>query len=673
MRLGLTVAVLLLLPITILGQTWSQNTAPFPFIINGDTLPAPLTGGLNRPDFRFLDWNGDGWDDIFLNDGDGRLQFWERFPDFESQSYSLNDRSFQGLQIGAWFVFFDFDADGDTDMLSQTPGTSNLSYLENIDGVFTLVSSILLDAAGDPVNGGLVVVPAITDINGDGLIDFFVGDIGGHLTYYKGIETEGNVPLFELVTTVFEGIEIIWTPRHGANSVEFFDLDADGDQDLLWGDFYQPGLFYLENFGTSSVPDFNQSLMITDFLQTAGALTAGYNAPRISDCDGDGDGDLTVGVLSGAYGQDLVNNLLYFENTGDAVNWSFSLVTRNYLPGMDFLSRTHPAFADIDWDGDNDLFVGNKYNPANPDWSGQIIYFQNTGSISEPVYTLIDSALFGGALGTSLAPAFADLDADGDLDALIGEFNGRLIELENIGSANAPLWQNTGFFMDMDLSGDAAPAFGDIDGDLDIDLLVGDKNGVISVYENIAGSGMPSVFTLTQEISLETQAVPAIAENGVVYIGTESGNIWRWAILAGGMPELLGIPYSGRFASPAVASTVNALLVGVEAGGLMYLEEIENVGIYVESESGQRGRGEMSVYPNPANPDFMIDINVRQIGPVSIDVFNVLGCRIEILWDGILNPGTYRFHPQKVLPSGLYFIRRTDSEGSRMLKVTIVK
>ena len=43
--------------------------------VNGQIMP--LTGGLNRPEPQFLDWNGDGILDCFINDRDGRLQYWE--------------------------------------------------------------------------------------------------------------------------------------------------------------------------------------------------------------------------------------------------------------------------------------------------------------------------------------------------------------------------------------------------------------------------------------------------------------------------------------------------------------------------------------------------------------------------------------------------------------------
>ena len=47
---------------------------PMTIKINGESMQ--LTGGLNRPEPQFIDWNNDGILDCFINDRDGRLQYW---------------------------------------------------------------------------------------------------------------------------------------------------------------------------------------------------------------------------------------------------------------------------------------------------------------------------------------------------------------------------------------------------------------------------------------------------------------------------------------------------------------------------------------------------------------------------------------------------------------------
>ena len=191
--------------------------------INGQIMP--LTGGLNRPEPQFLDWNGDGILDCFINDRDGRLQYWEGLVDWQFGDrpiFMLVTKFFQDLLVGIWFNFNDFDNDGDYDLLSHTPGTDNVSYYDNVNGTLQLVNSQLHTPSGFPVYGGQIVIPTVADIDADGHLDYFVGDISGRLAYYAGQGNANTGPQFEFVSDYFENIQIVWTPgRHGANSISF--------------------------------------------------------------------------------------------------------------------------------------------------------------------------------------------------------------------------------------------------------------------------------------------------------------------------------------------------------------------------------------------------------------------------------------------------------------------
>src|SRR3954452_14492084 len=91
------------------------------------------------------------------------------------------------------------------------------------------------------------------------------------------------------------------------------------------------------------------------------------------------------------------------------------------------------SFADLDGDGDLDAVVG--------DFTGALRYFENTGSAIAPVFTQqtgVANPFNGVDVGGYSTPSFADLDGDGDLDAVVGEFGGTLRYFENTGSATAP-------------------------------------------------------------------------------------------------------------------------------------------------------------------------------------------------------------------------------------------
>ncbi len=236
-----------------------------------------------------------------------------------------------------------------------------------------------------------------------------------------------------------------------------------------------------------------------------------YSAPVIADLDGDGDLDVAVGENDGT-----VN---YFLNTGSASAPVFAQQNgaANPFNGIDVGVNATLGLADLDGDGDLDAVMGSN--------AGTLRYFENTGSASAASFTertgILNpfDAIVPGHRGT---PTFGDLDGDGDLDMVVGQQYGTLLFYENTGTAAAPAFvQQTGTsnpFDGIDVGFYAKPTLVDLDGDGDLDAVVGNRYGFVRAFENTGTATAPVFVELTgpanpfDSIVKDSQSTPALGD-----------------------------------------------------------------------------------------------------------------------------------------------------------------
>ncbi len=555
----------------------------------GQRYDFPFLGGLNIPRPQLVDIDADGDLDLFVQESSGRISFFEQTGSPAEPRYVWRSDSYQDLAVGEWFRFHDMDGDGDVDLLAEQR-FSYIRYYRN-DGTpqkasFSLATDSLRDDNGVPIFSDRQNIPNVTDIDCDGQLDLFIGRLIGTVVRYEATANDKEgVPRFELVTERFEGIEIVAQigSRHGANTLALADVDGDGDEDLFWGDFFEPGLLFIENLGTCRNPDLRGEPV--SFPEENPVATSGYNASTFGDIDADGDLDLLMGVIGGAFNPNrtTVDNLYLLEQR-DA---GFVERTKRYLTNIDVGSESIPALADLDADGDLDVLLANKLDPEDQGTS-RIYHFENVGDARRPQFRLRGPLEFEGSY--HYAPALGDLDADGDLDMIMGTWRDELAFYRNEGTAAEPRFVlEDSALMELTRGSNATPALVDIDADGDLDLFVGEGSGALNFYRNDGSSRAPLFVLVSDEyadIDVGRRSFPSFADldgdgDQDLLLGRDAGPLFVYR--NDGTPtapafvaDTLFVLEAPSFSAPALVD-IDAdgdldLLSGGVGGGLVYYE-----------------------------------------------------------------------------------------------------
>lgn len=568
----------------------------------GVDYPYPWLGGFNLPRPQVIDIDGDGDLDLFVQESSGRVMFFENTGTPTASRYTWRSAAYQDIDAGEWYRFAKMDDDADVDLLTEKV-FSYVSYWRN-DGDtqspdFVLAADSLRDAAGEPIFSDRQNIPNIADIDCDGDLDLLIGRLTGTITHYEEIgRDEADLPRFRHVTDRFQNIEIVANfgpgaapnvpggavnpsgSRHGANTLALADFDGDGDLDLFWGDYFEAGLLYIPNEGTCRRPDLDSEPV--QFPPNAPIQTSGYNAPTLGDLDGDGDFDMLVGVLGGAFNPNrtMIDNFLYLEQTGPN---QFVQRTSRFLPNLDVGSESVPTFVDWDGDGDQDLLVSNKLEQDGSPTS-RVYRFENVGGPAQPRFVLRGRLPIEGDY--HYAPAFGDLDGDGTLEMVLGTWRADLRLYRRQGGG---LVQDTTFDVRLTRGTNAAPALADVDADGDLDLFVGEASGELNFYRNV-GTAAQADFELESDnfggIDPGRRSVPRLVdfdEDGDfdLFIGTETDGVVFYR--NDGTPEAFRFTRVGELPIPAPAFAVPAfvdidadgdleLFVGGNSGGVLYFE-----------------------------------------------------------------------------------------------------
>ncbi|MBN2378897.1 T9SS type A sorting domain-containing protein [candidate division WOR-3 bacterium] len=299
----------------------------------------------------------------------------------------------------------------------------------------------------------------LADIDADGDLDLVTGNGNDMARNPNKVYYNADDMLEETASWVSDNLAC-----HG--HISLGDIDADGDLDLCAAGFaYHSGW----------VSDPTVVYKNDDGRYTQNPVWSGADELHVFSCDwgdADADGDLDLALAAGNDYIDLKQKVVIFENLGG------NLSSEPMWESADEEYNMDVCWADVDSDGDIDLAVAGYINR---------LYICEEGTLNtQPSWKCADS-------NATIQIAFADFEKDGDLDMLTasnnqfganrpGESRVRIYRNNDGELTTTPYWESKLW------SNQSCVAWGDVDGDGDLDIAAGGWWEPLSVYENKNGS-----------------------------------------------------------------------------------------------------------------------------------------------------------------------------------------
>ena len=712
----------------------------YPVEFDGQELVNAWAGGINSPQVSRIDINNDGHLDLFVFDrmGNRFMTFLNTNPTSGQISYEHTfDYNHAFPQLKNWVLMRDFNCDGAMDIFTSHSGSIRVYRNTNEDELaFELEAEQVLasyNLSGTPFEAPTYVasvdVPSIIDFDGDGDLDIFSWtELASTMYYYKNISVEESAECglsyrtanrcygqfseasensaifygedFECDFNVIDAEGIInpddsTTYRHTGGCICQIDLDNSGHLDMMIADvtevFMTEMMMQDDALGFDEVY-FTENDFPADWASTLEITLRTFPCAYYEDINNDGVNDLVVGPNTTIDSEDD-NSVWLYLNEGGNSGPVFSFVQDDFLQEtmIECGRGAHPVI--VDWNGDGlmDIVVANKeYSQAVDQHPSQLLLLENIGTAELPAFSVVDYNWLDIPQYQleSIHPAFGDLDGDDDLDLILGEESGKMHFFENqAGPGNEMdfVLMIPGildpFGEALDIGAFATPQLIDLSGDGLLDLIVGEKNGNVNYLENV---GTESDFQFEHMID---SIGDAIASN---LLGIQGYSVpWMWEDDEGNLQLILGNEVGtinhfddiegnleGTF--NVVEESMDDIWEGIRSGGCIYdfNNDGENDLVYGQYGGGiafYRG-GEiapgineptslvLSVFPNPSQDEFTVEI--PQNSGNQLFVFNSQGRLVE----QIRVESTRVVINLKEQAPGVYTVKLDDIATARVVK-----
>lgn len=760
MRMFLLPSVVL--PYLISAQVALTFDPSVPVTRGGDVLSMAWGGGLNAPQVSTVDLNGDGLKDLFLFDRSGDKSVMLLNDGEPGQaSYTLThayDHLYPFDRLQQWALLRDYNGDGKEDIFTYSIAgfavykNTSEGTIPSFVEVDTLVRSNYV-----PTDANLYIsqvdIPGIEDIDGDGDLDVITFSIlGSYMEYHRNLSMElygvpdsleyevhnrcwgffsenlasnimtlddpcdFNVPNPELPIQIGAATAVLKATHqmshrpgedpgseraHTGSTSLPIDLDGDGDKDLLLGDVMYKNLIALYNGGSADTAHMTSQDTLFPSYDVPVQLPV-FPAAFYVDVDNDGRRDLIVtpNYLSASENQ---RSVWYYHNTGTDQVPLFNKISEDLFQGrmLDLGEGAYPVPFDFDGDGLMDILVSNYgYYQENDTFPCKIAVLRNTGTATAPAFTQVQDDYMGfGSLGygSSLHPAFGDLDGDGDQDLIIGDLQGRLHRFRNdpVGGAAQFVLVEQQVMNDnatiIDVGQFATPQLFDVDADGLLDLLIGERNGNLDYYRNSGSAGSPAWHLENDSVgnvvvaewwNVTGYSVPFMYLNNEgqreLLVGSESGWIHHYDNIDGNVNGTWNQVDSTWQDIREGANTSVMLhdfnndgykdaVIGNYRGGISYWRNDFNAG--VQAEDRLEGRAAFSLMPNPAGSETDLLLEIPMVKDTRLEILDGVG---QVLLGRPLRDRRSTLDLSGFAP-GVYLVRVSDGTRSWTQRMTVVR
>ncbi|HSH01633.1 MAG TPA: FG-GAP-like repeat-containing protein, partial [Anaerolineae bacterium] len=396
------------------------------------------------------DWNDDGYLDLAF----GAYAETYIYTNNTVNSFDLSYQSTHSPNTSYAVSWGDWDNDGDLDL--ATAGNRFQRIIEN-DAYATFEFDTLNNWGWEET-----IVHTVNDIkwadwDNDGNLDLTIADTNRNVI----LGNHSGLPIDQAITFTH--------PLSNPQDLAWGDWDNDGDLDVVvaTGNGYPLQLWENDNGTLKLDPSNNWGWESTE--------TVTNTAVAWGDWDNDNDLDLAVG------NGDNTPNYVY-ENDGGTLQLNQTSLHGWISPNSYDTSQI--AWGDYDNDGDLDLAVANRNGP-------NIIYQNNNNNST--LSPLDEIAWQSTYISATTDISWGDYDNDGDLDLTIANFDSYNLIYENEnGTLNLDPDNGIGWRSPYAFPTNAL-AWGDWDGDGDLDLAVGNDGALSYIFENIAGNLQVSI------------------------------------------------------------------------------------------------------------------------------------------------------------------------------------